>query len=376
MPRLARLTHLYTILRSVAHDDLDHGSASYLALTGQFHAKKSANPLPAPTDFPTYGAIVQRVRPTSQFPHTAVHVNGPAQVPEQLAPGQDGGFLGRAAEPLLLGDVNLGNAPIRGLEPQPELPPDRLGERRSLLHRLEDAGRQETLNPSLRDMETSYRQAYELLSARHCRDAFDLTKEPLAVRERYGLHRSGQACLMARRLVEAGVPFINVIWNHTNRGQDKTPDQTDQYGWDTHNDIFDALKTHLLPRFDLSFSALLEDLDQRGLLDQTLVVCMGEFGRAPKVALEPKFAGSTPGRKHWAAVYSIVAAGAGVARGGVVGASDRIAAYPKANAVGPWDICATMFAALGIDPTTHAIDPSGRPFAITNGRPIRELYAG
>jgi hypothetical protein len=248
--------------------------------------------------------------------------------------------------------------------------------RRSLLNRLEDSRRRGSLQPALRDMDTWYRQAYELLATRQCQEALDLRKEPIAVRERYGLHRSGQACLMARRLVEAGVPFINVIWNHSNRGQDKAPDQTDEYGWDTHNDIFDALKNHLLPRFDLSFSALLEDLEQRGLLETTLVVCMGEFGRAPKVALEPKFAGSTPGRKHWAAVYSIVLAGAGVARGGVVGASDRIAAYPKASAVGPWDVAATMFAALGIDPATHAIDATGRPFAITNGWPIREVYGG
>ncbi len=128
------------------------------------------------------------------------------------------------------------------------------------------------------------------------------------------------------------MPWISVIWDHTNRGQDKQPELTDWYGWDTHNDIFDALKIHLLPRFDQSFSALLEDLHQRGLLDSTLVVCMGEFGRAPLVALEKTFAGATPGRKHWAGVYSIVLAGAGVAGGGVVGSSDGPTLYPSTNA--------------------------------------------
>src|SRR5204863_4968734 len=134
------------------------------------------------------------------------------------------------------------------------------------------------------EMNVLYRQAYELLSSPRCRQAFDLGQEPAGIRERYGRHRPGQACLLARRLVEAGVPWITVIWNHSNRGQDKAPGQTDWYGWDTHNDIFDALEQHLLPRFDQSFSALLLDLEQRGLLQQTLVVCMGEFGRAPRVA--------------------------------------------------------------------------------------------
>jgi uncharacterized protein (DUF1501 family) len=223
-------------------------------------------------------------------------------------------------------------------------------------------------------MNAFYRQAYELLATRNCRDAFDLGKEPAAVRDRYGRNRSGQSCLLARRLVEAGVPWITVIWNHSNRGQDRAPGQIDWYGWDTHNDIFEVLRDHLLPRFDLSFSALLEDLDQRGLLDETLVVCMGEFGRAPEVAVEARFAGNSPGRKHWAAVYSIVLAGAGVARGGLVGASDRIAAYPSSTPYGPWDVAATMFAALGIDPAVHYTDATGRTFPLTTGRPIQELY--
>src|SRR5207302_1866989 len=128
-------------------------------------------------------------------------------------------------------------------------------------------------------------------------------------------HRSGLACLLGRRLVEAGVPLVTVFWNHGIRGQDTHPDDADAYGWDTHNDIFEALKGPLLPRFDLSFSALLEDMRQRGLLETTLVIGMGEFGRAPLVAREATFAGTYPGRKHWGACYSIVLAGAGVAGG-------------------------------------------------------------
>jgi hypothetical protein len=215
-----------------------------------------------------------------------------------------------------------------------------------------------------------------MLSSPQTRQAFDLDAEPAALRDRYGRHRSGQALLLARRLVEAGVPYINVIWNHSNRGQDDHPDDTDLYGWDTHNDIFDSLKERLLPRFDASFSALIEDLDQRGLLAETLVVCMGEFGRAPRVALEPKFAGATPGRKHWPTVYSIALAGAGVQRGAVIGASDRLGGEPITERYGPWDVAATIFHALGIDPAGHYTDPLGRPFPIATGRPIEELYRG
>jgi hypothetical protein len=375
LPRLARLAHLYTLVRSVCHEDLDHGSATYLALTGQYHTRRSSNPLPQPADYPTYGAILHRVRPSDLFPHTAVHVNGPALVPEVVAPGQFGGFLGRGCEPLLLGDVCQEQVALRGLDPLPELPTVRLEARRSLLETVERYRQHLLQDRTLLEMNTLYRQAYTLLASRRCRQAFDLTQEPMAIRERYGWHRSGQACLLARRLVEAGVPWITVIWNHTNRGQDKDPGQTDLYGWDTHNDIFEALKGHLLPRFDASFAALLTDLEQRGLLDHTLVVCMGEFGRAPRVALEGKFAGASPGRKHWASAYSIVMAGAGVLRGGIFGASDRIGAYPQANPVGPWDVAATMFAALGVDPGSHYQDPGGRPYPITIGKPIRGLYS-
>lgn len=179
---------------------------------------------------------------------------------------------------------------------------------------------------------------------------------------------------MARRLVEAGVPLVTVMWNHSIRGQDRTPDLTDQYGWDTHNDIFEALKIHLLPRFDESFSALLEDMHERGLLEETLVICLGEFGRAPLVAAEPRFAGNSPGRKHWASVYSIVLAGAGVTPGSIYGASDRFAGQPVSGKSGPNDLAATIFWALGIDPAGHYRDAVDRPYPIATGQPMLGLW--
>lgn len=376
LPRLARLADRYTIIRSVSHDDLDHGSATYLALTGRYHPQKSANPPPRPTDFPTHGAVLKRVRPSRRSPYTAVHINGPALVPELPGPGQDGGFLGREYEPLLVGDVTEGPSALPDLSPPPELPPVRLEARRSLLQAIDSYRREVPEDATLREMDGLYRQAYDLLASPRSRAAFDLAAEPPAVRERYGLHRSGQSCLLARRLAEAEVPLIIVIWNQSGRGQDNHPGEADAYGWDTHNDIFAVLRDHLLPRFDQSFSAMLEDLDERGLLDQTLVVGMGEFGRAPRVALEPRFAGASPGRKHWANVYSIVMAGAGVTRGAVLGASDRIAAYPQSDRVGPWDVSATMLAALGIETGAEYEDSLERPYPISLGVPIAGLYRG
>lgn len=372
LPRLAALADRYTIVRSVSHDDLDHGSATYLALTGRFHPQKSANPPPSLNDFPTYGSLLKRVRPSTAAFETAIHVNAPALAPIEPAPGQNGGFLGRALEPMLVGDVTSTERPT--LDLPHDLPLIRVAARQSLLSAIDQARAATLDQPPQSAMDIQRRRALELIGSPACRRAFDLEAEPPKLRDRYGRNRSGQACLLARRLVEAGVPWITVMWNHSGRGQDQFPGQIDQCGWDTHNDIFETLRTQLLPRFDLSLSALLEDLEARGLLDQTLVICMGEFGRAPRVALEAKFTGSSPGRKHWANVYSILMAGAGVRPGAVFGRSDRNAAYPEADRVGPWDIAATAFAALGVDPATEYRDQLDRPFTLVTGRPITGLY--
>jgi hypothetical protein len=374
LPKLAHLANKYTIIRSVTHDDLDHGSAVYLALTGHFHPRKSSNPPPRPTDEPTLGAVLKRVRPSRRFPYTALQVNGPALVPEEVAPGQFAGFLGPEYEPLVVSDPTQSQQALEVLAPRSELPPVRMSQRRRLLDQLDEYGAALQGHSAHAAAQVLYDQAFQVLGSDKCRRAFDLDAEPSALRDRYGRYPSGQACLLARRLVEAGVPLVTVILNRSNRGQDKYPGQTDAYGWDTHNDIFEALRDHLLPRFDQTFSALLEDLDARGLLDETLVLCFGEFGRAPRVALEPRFAGSSPGRKHWANAYSIVAAGAGVRRGAVYGASDRIGGSVADRPVTPGDIAATIFSALGIDPAGHYRDSLGRPLAIATGQPITGLY--
>jgi hypothetical protein len=375
LPQLAKLARRYTVVRTMTHDDLDHGSACYLALTGQFHQRKSSNPPPRPTDFPALGAVLKRVRPTDRFPHTAVHVNGPQLCPREVSPGQFGGFLGRAHEPFEVGNVLEADRLLEGLALPADVPADRLGDRRALVGRLEASSRVEARFPSVAERQVLTRQAYELVAAPRVRAALDLDHEPPRLRDRYGRHRGGQACLMARRLVEAGVPWVTVFFNHGIRGQDDHPDDTDEYGWDTHNDIFEAMERHLLPRFDISVSALLEDLHQRGLLKETLVVIMGEFGRAPLVAIEKSFAGrGSPGRKHWGACYSVVLAGAGIAGGGLHGRSDRFAANPQSDPVTPGDLTATLFHALGVDPSGHYTDLTDRPYRIATGEPVLKLF--
>ncbi len=375
LPRLARLTDRVSIVRTMSHEDLDHGSAFYLSMTGEYHQRLSSNPPPRPIDQPFIGSVLKRVRPTDQFPHSSVMVNGPGLVPWEPGPGQFGGFLGKDFDPMIVGDVSTDRPPVPGLTPIDALTSARRSGRASLLTSLEDSAQSAADGYSSRmaDMQTLYRQAFEMLDRPEARDAFNLDQEPAALRDRYGRHRPGQACLLARRLVEAGVPLVTVMWNHSNRGQDRY-DEVEEFGWDTHNDIFQVMGKHLLPKFDQSFSALLEDLDTRGLLDETLVVCLGEFGRAPLVALEPRFAGATPGRKHWAAAYSAVFAGAGVARGKLVGQSDRHAAYPVTTKYAPWDVTATMFHALGINPSGHYRDLTSRPYPLSKGRAIASLF--
>ena len=374
LPMTAKVADKFTIVRSMSHLDLDHGSAFYLSMTGQYHNRISSNPPPRSSDVPCHGAVLKRIRPTNKFVETSIHINGPALVPIIVGPGQFGGVLGANYDPMTIGDVTANEVVVPGLTPQERLSNDRIKARQTLLQKVESQTRQLEGQRHLLNMDSLYRRAFEMLERPETRNAFNLSAEPTKLRDRYGRNRAAQACLLARRLVEAGVPLITVFFNHSNRGQDTSPNDTDSYGWDTHNDIFEAMKMHLLPRFDRGFSALMEDMDERGLLDETLVICMGEFGRAPLVAREPRFAGSTPGRKHWPSVYSIVAAGAGVNSGKVLGRSNQAGAYPVSEKYGPWDITATIFSALGIEPDGHYTDAVGRRFGISQGRAIRGLY--
>ncbi|MFV0442438.1 MAG: DUF1501 domain-containing protein [Planctomycetaceae bacterium] len=376
LPLTAQIADRLCVVRSMSHEDLDHGSAMYLTLTGRYHRKRSANPAPAADDLPCLGAALTRVRPTEDFVQTAVHINGPVLAPIEPAAGQYAGLLGPNYAPLSLDDVSTDRLAIPGLQPLSELSAVRLDERSQLRRQLDQRLLQLDQSRRLRDAETAYERAFDMLGRPESRLAFDLGRERPELREAYGRNRTGQSCLLARRLVEAGCPLVTVFLNHTVRGQDLAAEVEDEWGWDTHNDIFDGLSRWLLPRFDRAYSTLISDMASRGLLEETLVVCLGEFGRAPLVALEKRFTGASPGRKHWGAVYSIVFAGAGVRPGTIVGASDAQGGYPVTAAYGPWDTLATIFSALGVDPQSEYHDPAGRPYRLSDGRVIEPLYRG
>jgi microcompartment protein CcmK/EutM len=239
-----------------------------------------------------------------------------------------------------------------------EVPTVRFDGRRSLLNQVNQHLDNVHRNGTLSVYDAQSRQAFDFLSSSQARQAFDLDREPTTVRDRYGRYRFGQSVLLARRLVEAGVPLIRVNWvrvaNALNNGH-----------WDTHSKNTDALK-QLMPLMDQTYSALLEDLEQRGLLEDTLVVWMAEFGRTPKI-------NGNAGRDHWGHVFSTALAGGGVKGGVVHGASDKIAAYPKDGTVRPQDLTATIYHSLGISPESEIHDSQGRPLAITRGKVIHQI---
>jgi arylsulfatase A-like enzyme len=205
-----------------------------------------------------------------------------------------------------------------------------------------------------------YQKAFGVMQSGRFRDAFALDKEPLRVRERYGRHLFGQGCLLARRMADAGVALTAVYWHY--EGPDDSP------VWDTHQNNFAHLRKRLMPPTDQAFAALLDDLAVRGMLDDTLVVCMGEFGRTPKV-------NKHAGRDHWAAAQSIVFAGAGIRAGTVYGATDRTGGYPADNPVSPADVTATILHLLGVSPALEISDRAGRPFRACHGKPIAGVLA-
>ena len=228
-----------------------------------------------------------------------------------------------------------------------DIPVERLNLRQSLLSQFEQAQRRAEMSGDIFD---HHRQrAYDLLTSSAVHQALDIGREPMALRERYGMTLFGQSCLAARRLVEAGTKFVTVFWDGYG--------QFASCAWDTHNNHYPRLKEYLLPGFDLAYPTLIDDLRQRGLLEETLVLCLSEHGRTPRIDSRPRGAG----RHHWSRVYSTVLAGGGIARGRIVGSSDRIGGDVRETPVSPKDILATAFHLLGIDPHTQVPDTQGRP---------------
>ena len=366
LPRMALLTDRLSIIRSMSSNDNAHSSSGYYMLTGQPHAPmnfENANPGP-PNDYPSIGAVVRRMEqgasglpPAVTLPHRIFNTDG------SVWPGQDAGFLGRATDPWLV-KCRPADPDFRVSEfsLNVDVSSERLLERQSLLGQV---------NQKLDEFERSGRpryygklteQAFNLLNSVRSRQAFRLDAEPEVVRERYGRGQFGQSVLLSRRLIEAGVKLVQVNWY---RGPEEPSDAP---CWDSHAREALRLKTVLAPPTDQALSALLEDLEARGMLDETLVVCMAEFGRTPKF-------NPVAGRDHWGHVYSVVLAGGGVRGGFVHGASDAIAAYAKEGRVQPQDLTATIFHCLGYDPEALMHDTLGRPLPLSRGEVIRPVLA-
>ncbi|MBC8354381.1 MAG: DUF1501 domain-containing protein [Planctomycetes bacterium] len=358
LPQLAQQADKFVLARSVTHRDFEHGSAAYTALTGKPHPLPGTNTPARQEDFPTYGAVMARKRPTS-LPLPSAVVLGPVMHQGNRPPlaGQNAGFLGAAYDPFrIAGDPNSKDFQVVGLQAPEDLSTVRLDQRAKLLHQLEQRWREFDRSGTAVGMSQLKQRAFNLLGSADSQRAFDLSREKAQVREQYGRHRFGQTMLLSRRLVEAGTPLVTVNWSKLNADQ-----------WDTHSKNYSRLR-ELLPPFDQGMAAFISDLEQRGLLETTLVVCLGEFGRTPKMNKDA-------GRDHWPDCYSVLMAGGGLKQGVVFGASDRQAAFPDRDPIGPWDIAATCYHLLGIDPRAHLHDREQRPYRIADGRVVRDLIA-
>ncbi len=356
LPRMAKLADKYAIIRSVSHGQSAHPAAAYWMMSG--------SPIARPAPDASFMSRVDRPHMGSSL----AKLLGPVipsmppfvMVPEAMAPngperaGQHAGFLGASFDPYRINsDPNLPDFSPGVLVPPVELTSRRLHDRRLLLDQLDGPDHDS-------NMDEFQDRAFDLLSSTAAQHAFDIATEPEAVRNRYGRHVFGQSTLLARRMVEAGVRLVHVNWVRHDNGKGGQ-------GYDTHGNHLALAKNDLMPPTDAAFSSLIEDLDERGILDETLVVMMGEFGRTPRF-------NDAGGRDHWPKVFPAVFAGGGVVGGQLIGKSDRLGAYPLSRSFGPPDLAATIYNALGVDPETELRDRLGRPLRLCSGEVMTPLY--
>ncbi len=369
-PRLAKQCDKLAIVRSLHHPDVNHTTATHFLLTGRDMPNRQG---PESDDWPNMGSVLARLGRGNPAlpPYVTMRPKTPLDVPRfvEQSRGQWSGWLGPAFQPFVI-DANPNGAEYRRGEfsLSAEVGAERFQRRMGLRRQIDSGVHQLERHPAVQAHDTSYTRAYNLLTSAGAGRAFDLSEETDAMRDRYGRNMHGQAVLQARRLIEAGVPLVTVFW------QNDGIKNVSVY-WDTHSRTFVDMRERLAPPADQAFSALLEDLEDRGLLDETLILWTGEFGRTPKVGQGvPGGAGAgKDGRDHWPHVFTSVLAGGGIRGGQVYGKSDALAAYPEEDAVTPADLAATMYHCLGVAPHTELHDAQNRPLAICDGSVIRPL---
>ncbi len=358
LPNLARQTHRLAIVRTVHHRQTQHNPGMYWSIVGKPYPIDSTLINPSQNDLPSFGTLVgwlaRRDGYSGALPPYVITPAPHCDSTAYITPGQFGGCLGAKFDPYVLhSDPNAANfkAPNIGLIDGVDM--QRFANRRDLLHRIDDSMSMLTRQVP-NEFDLNRQRAFQLASAREVSEAFDLSREPDRLRDRYGRHSWGQSHLLARRLIEAGVRFVTTV-------------NGPSISWDTHKDNFNLLKKKLVPPMEQAFAALLDDLHDRGLLDSTLVIWMGDFGRTPTINRDV-------GRDHWPQCYTMVLAGGGIRGGVVYGVSDKHAAYPKDLPVTPADIHATVFTALGYDPQAIFYhDAEQRPHPLSDGQPLRAL---
>ncbi len=364
MPGLAARTGKLAVVRSMSHGDNRHLSGSHNALTGSvqpFRGNSNQDKSLNRSDWPSYGSTVSYLRPRGDRLPSQVTLPNPLIEGVLVWPGQHSGFLGPQYDPFVLkDDPNGKDYKVRGLSLADGLSIGRLNDRRNLLQNIDRY--QQSVESSRQVSKYSSQQelAFSMLTSSKLKQALDINLETAETRDRYGRHKYGQTLLLARRLVEMEMPVIQC-----NMGNVQT--------WDTHVNHFPRLKT-MLPALDTGLSAFLDDLDNRGLLDQTLVVCVGEFGRTPKIS--PLAGQTVPGRHHWAPAYTAVFAGGGVRGGQVIGQTDNIGGHPVTVPFHPNDMGATLYSALGIDPRVMIPDRLNRPRHLNQGKVMDVLFTG
>lgn len=347
LPRSARQMDKFALLRSFRHHNSDHGPADHYLLTGYF-PQAGFNPGLSPNNQrPAHGSIIARkLGPRGGVP--------PYVCLPRMHPSAGPAYLGSGVAPFVIEtDPNAPGFAVPDLAPPPTLAADRLDARRELLREVDrfQQTAEAQANRHARAVSDYQREAFNLMTSRTARQAFDIQAEPERLRDEYGRNSLGQSCLMARRLVEAGVRCVTV--DHSN--------------WDTHDNNFATLRRDLLPALDGSIATLFRDLADRGLLETTLVVVTGEFGRTPRI-------NNNAGRDHWGPAFTVALGGGGIQGGRVVGATDARAERPATAPHGPEDLAATLYHLMGINPREEFHTPEGRPVQIVNGgRVIREL---